>query len=409
MSADKRISKLSVFLTSYLTLIFSLNLFFNKILFSPITFLLYILLLSVLIFKDITKDLTLTKILVMILIFISLSSPTGEWDARSIWMFHAKQIFYDQNIFAQFDNYGFQNEYPIFISYYAAQIARLFNYWNEILPKLSTILIAVPVIIYLSSHAKNRLHELIIIFLYTFFFGKGLINGEADALLGLYFTSIFSFIFFENNYFLNTKYNNRINIFFLISLIAIFINLKTNSLFLLFILVISVFIFKKIKIYNFCSIIFISIIPFLFFKFNVFNLGISGNFYNIFLKLNFLEIIFNFRELLIILNEIFVNKYTLITLIILLNYFFYMKKNFFRKKDYYIFSFDKSYNYILASIFIYICHVLFLVLVLMILSTYEKFDLVVWSLQRYMAPVLFFISYIFVYARFGDKLKKKNV
>ena len=124
MSADKRISIFSVFLISYLTLVFSLNLFFNKVLFSPITFLFYIILLSVLIFKDITKNLTLTKILVIILIFISLSSPTREWDARSIWMFHAKQIFYDQNIFAQFDNYGFQNEYPIFISYYAAQIAK---------------------------------------------------------------------------------------------------------------------------------------------------------------------------------------------------------------------------------------------------------------------------------------------
>ncbi len=409
MSADKRISKFSVFLISYLTLVFSLNLFFNQILFSPLTFLFYVLSLSILIFKDIIKDLTLTKILLMILIFISLLSPTSEWDARSIWMFHAKQIFYDQNIFAQLDNYGFQNEYPIFISYYAAQIARLFGYWNEILPKLSTILIAVPAIIYLSSHAKNTLHELIIIFLYTFFFGKGLINGEADALLGLYFTSIFLFIFFEKNYFLNTKYKNKINILFLISLVTIFVNLKTNSLFLIFILVISVFIFKKIKIYNFCLIVFISIIPFLFFRFNVFNYGISGNFYNIFLELNFLEIIFNFRELLIILSEIFVNKYTLITLIILLNYFFYMKKNIFKKKDYYIFSFDKSHNYILASIFIYICHVLFLVLVLMILSTYEKFDLVVWSLKRYMAPVLFFMSYIFVYSRFENKLKKKIV
>ena len=39
------------------------------------------------------------KIFFLFIIFISLGTPTFEWDPRSIWLFHAKRIFYDQSIF----------------------------------------------------------------------------------------------------------------------------------------------------------------------------------------------------------------------------------------------------------------------------------------------------------------------
>jgi len=40
------------------------------------------------------------KIFFLFIIFISLGTPTFEWDPRSIWLFHAKRIFYDQSIFS---------------------------------------------------------------------------------------------------------------------------------------------------------------------------------------------------------------------------------------------------------------------------------------------------------------------
>ena len=197
MNVAIKTSQINIYTTLYLALLFSLNLFLNNYLFYPETYLIFILLLSILTLKNIHNSLTFTKLFFFILIFISLCSPTRDWDARSIWMFHAKKIFFEQNIFSQFDNYGFQNEYPIFISYYSAQLARLAGNWNDILPKLSSFLLAIPCMIYLSEKSKNKIHELIIISLYTIFFGKALINGEADALLGLYFTSIFFLLFLD--------------------------------------------------------------------------------------------------------------------------------------------------------------------------------------------------------------------
>ena len=409
MNVNNKTSQINILASFYLAFIFSLNLFFNENLFSPITFLIFILCVLILIFKDIHNSLTSTKILILILIFISLSSPTRDWDARSIWMFHGKEIFYENNLFAQFDNYGFQNEYPIFISYYAAQLARMIGSWNEIFPKLSTLLIAIPSIIYLSGKAKNKFHELIIIFLYTFFFGKSLINGEADALLGLYFTSIFFFIFLNHKQ-LNLKSKNALNILFLISLIIIFSNLKTNSFVLFVILLISVFLFlkNKTKIKNLLIISFFSLIPLSYFRYNVFMQDLTGIFFNSFFEVNFFQILTNFSELLIIINEIFINKYFLFTLIFFFIFIFLNKKIFLKKeKNHYVIKFNKSFNFLFAAIFIYSLHVIFLITVLMILSSEIYFDVVVLSLKRYMFPILFFLSYLIVYATFNPNLKNQ--
>ncbi len=37
---------------------------------------------------------------------ISLSTGTIGWDARLTWLFHAKRIFYENNLYAQLDNYS---------------------------------------------------------------------------------------------------------------------------------------------------------------------------------------------------------------------------------------------------------------------------------------------------------------
>ena len=55
---------------------------------------------------------------VMALVII-LGTPlaTTAWDARMMWFFHGKRIYYDNTLFAQLDDYApdFHNDYPILI------------------------------------------------------------------------------------------------------------------------------------------------------------------------------------------------------------------------------------------------------------------------------------------------------
>ena len=56
----------------------------------------YVLFLSVIVlyyFKNILDNWYL-KIFFLLIILIALGTPAFEWDARSIWLFHAKKIFY---------------------------------------------------------------------------------------------------------------------------------------------------------------------------------------------------------------------------------------------------------------------------------------------------------------------------
>ena len=84
MNVNNKTSQINIYTTLYLALLFSLNLFLNNYLFYPETYLIFILLLSILTLKNIHNSLTFTKLFFFILIFISLCSPTRDWDARSI-------------------------------------------------------------------------------------------------------------------------------------------------------------------------------------------------------------------------------------------------------------------------------------------------------------------------------------
>ena len=89
------------------------------------------------------------KIFFLFIIFICLGTPTFDWDPRSIWLFHAKRIFYDQSIFSVMDNYaGFSgNDYPNLAPAFASSLASLVGHWNEVFPKLSFSLMFLPPLI----------------------------------------------------------------------------------------------------------------------------------------------------------------------------------------------------------------------------------------------------------------------
>ena len=128
--------------------------------------------------------------IIFILSFISLGSPVADWDARSIWLFNSKRIFFNENL-NQFTNY-FGSEfshldYPILIQTLSASLASLIGNWNEIFPKYSSIIMILPALVIVSKILKNKVDKLIFFIILIFFiYEKRLINGEMDALLGLY-------------------------------------------------------------------------------------------------------------------------------------------------------------------------------------------------------------------------------
>ena len=128
-------------ITLYLSLLILSNyLFLNlsfPILIIKINFILFLILVVFFYFKNLNENIYL-KIFFLLIILISLGTPTYEWDARSIWLFHGKRIFYDESIFSFADNYASfsHNGYPNLAPAFSSSLAMLVGYWNEIFPKI---------------------------------------------------------------------------------------------------------------------------------------------------------------------------------------------------------------------------------------------------------------------------------
>ena len=119
---------------------------------------------------------------------IILGGPVVDWDARSIWFFHAKRIFIDNDLYAQLDDYApwSHNDYPVLVSALAASTAKGLGYWNEIVPRLSVLFVLFPVFLVFGRLIADSL-------LFGFWIvgalsigGVYLLNGYMDAILALY-------------------------------------------------------------------------------------------------------------------------------------------------------------------------------------------------------------------------------
>lgn len=177
--------------TLLLSLIF-LNYFFYFTLNTKSYFVLFsIIILStffIILFKNLKSNLYIVLIIILMLI-ISLGSPVADWDARSIWLFNAKRIFYNYDLldYMNYSGSEFSHlDYPILIQTLSASFAMLIDNWNEIFPKISGIVFALPAMLVISKIIKNNLDKIIFMTLIFFIYEKRLINGEMDALLGLY-------------------------------------------------------------------------------------------------------------------------------------------------------------------------------------------------------------------------------
>jgi hypothetical protein len=121
-----------------------------------------------------------------------LCKPLSEWDARSIWFFHAKMIYaesaFNQAVGWQDPSTTFSHvDYPNLVPVLAAQIAYIRGFWNEYIPKASLIFLLIPAIIWIFSFARRSFSFALLIVLLPFSLRQYAWNGYMDGYFALYF------------------------------------------------------------------------------------------------------------------------------------------------------------------------------------------------------------------------------
>ena len=274
--------------------------------------------------KNFQKNKLLISILVT-LCFVSLSSPVSDWDGRSIWLFNAKIIFYIDNLnnYFSYSPYYSKPDYSIFVPVLSATIAKLSGVWNEILPKISHFILAVPPIILLTKNFNKKISLFIFIILILFVYEKRIINGEVDVLLSLYSISLISLL----SKLVNDK-DNLLADYTLILFHVIFLTLlKMEGLALSFCIFVSFYIInlksnKNLSLKLFFIFILGYIPIFLWILYTKYA-GAAGGGIEISTVQKmmgggqrFFENLFNFKFILYLIGKIIINKQMLISLII---------------------------------------------------------------------------------------------
>jgi len=322
------------------------------------------------------------------LIIISLGTPTDSWDARSIWIFKAKEFFYDHSLISVKNNYAefSHNNYPSIAPAFSAGLSNLIGHWNEIYPKTGLTLMFIPPLIIISRFFDNNFF-LISISIILFIVGKFLVNGELDGLVALYFVSSVIIIYNFKNLNNDIFYQYLILIFFLIILSL----LKAEGTVLLLCSFIgSMFIFykKKYLCKNLIISFFISIIPVLIWNyFCIYNNIGNTNSNNIFNINDFTNRILYLKNYILIFEYLLLNEKFLFSLIVFLVSTIYIKN-----KDILIYVSSISLIYILFLFIVY-------------LSTPLDLEWHLNSANRIIKPIALFLSIFSLYSIFNKQHK----
>lgn len=126
---------------------------------------------------------------VTIFFLLVLQHPVSEWDARSIWFYHAKRIFYAQSLYAQLDNYPSwnHNDYPTMVPAIAASVAKSLGYWNEILPRTSVVICCTPALFLAAYLFRSFAFLCLWISALLWVCGGYMLIGYMDSLIATYF------------------------------------------------------------------------------------------------------------------------------------------------------------------------------------------------------------------------------
>lgn len=122
------------------------------------------------------------------LAIVSMYGLIIDWDARSIWFYHARFIFAGAGPTELLgpDRPLFHSQYPKMLPLVAASVARAAGFWNEALPKLAVpILFAAPLMCIVGTW-PNRATRLLVLCAIIVIGGRYIWNGYVDALLATY-------------------------------------------------------------------------------------------------------------------------------------------------------------------------------------------------------------------------------
>ena len=311
------------------------------------------------------KNYNYLRLFIISLLVLSLGSVTVDWDARSMWAFHAKRIFLDDNLYAGFDKYmpELMNAYPLLPASLSATLAQIIGHWNEIYPKSTNILVLLPALFVQCSFLKNNKSILLWLMFILLFTARNLVSGLMDGLVAMYFVTnclIIYNLFIEEHlvYGKNSVEinKNKITLFFSGVFCGIILSLLKNEGFVIIILLLlSTFLFKiylKKKIRK-REIIFAILVftPMFVWKLlatynDVYALAIGFNsFDQIILRLseiNSYKLVFRY----LLLNEKFI--------IALLIFFFCIYKNFQNNKLVYSFVITNALMYYITLYIVYL-------------------------------------------------------
>ena len=265
----------------------------------------------------------ISKIFILLIFIICLGTPLNDWDGKYIWLFHAKRIFFDNDLYAQLDNYmpWTHNDYPPLIPSFSASIANFFHIWNDNLPKLSSAIMLSTMVIFINSLIQGNLVKVIFFSLFLWITEKTFLSGSVDDILSSYTlcsSVIMYFLFFKEKYFLNNK-----KLLFLLSYIFFTLTtlIKNEGLVIIIVLFLSAFFIKKIILnekinMNIYLIFAISLIPIFIWKLKCYNAGIYSDIINLENIKNFKNRSLDLRSYWNIFNYMTLNKSLLLPILL---------------------------------------------------------------------------------------------
>jgi len=120
-----------------------------------------------------------------------LIDPLEDWDARSIWFFHARMIWSAGTVgmSAGWDDPAIRFshvDYPILIPALAAQGAHLLGYWNEYAPKLALFLVLIPPVCWVFTFFSRSFSFLFLLLFFPFGLKDFLLSGSMDGCVAFY-------------------------------------------------------------------------------------------------------------------------------------------------------------------------------------------------------------------------------
>jgi hypothetical protein len=120
----------------------------------------------------------------------ALAAPLSQWDARSIWFFHARMIWLDDGLrAAHWMDRGLiwsHPDYPKMVPVLGAQVSKALGYWNETAPKGALVFLLAPVVASVLSFARPGVAFPLLVGALFFTTNTALSTGYVDGYLAVY-------------------------------------------------------------------------------------------------------------------------------------------------------------------------------------------------------------------------------